>query len=173
MSPSSRWSLGHIYTPHRPPLHPPLPPPRLFHLPSKAQSQVLHAFPSLILCFHMIFLLVEEKAPSVSASILFCRFYSTHSASLCVLFAVSVCVSHSSVTTSNSISTVSSIAIKKRCHPSASLAQPTHFISLQPIQSRMQTSTLVPVFMCPMALFQPLDGDTLPPLRCTFEMVNV
>ncbi|GLD73487.1 ankyrin repeat and sterile alpha motif domain-containing protein 1B isoform X1 [Lates japonicus] len=40
MSPSSRWSLGHIYTPHRPPLHPPLPPPRLFHLPHKAQSQM-------------------------------------------------------------------------------------------------------------------------------------
>ncbi|XP_074481297.1 ankyrin repeat and sterile alpha motif domain-containing protein 1B isoform X1 [Sebastes fasciatus] len=40
MSPVSRWSLGHIYTPHRPPLHPPLPPPRLFHLPHKAQSQM-------------------------------------------------------------------------------------------------------------------------------------
>ncbi|KAM4523761.1 ankyrin repeat and sterile alpha motif domain-containing protein 1B isoform 6-T6 [Fundulus diaphanus] len=40
MSPSSRWSLGHIYTPHRPPLHPPLPPPRLFHLPYKAQFQM-------------------------------------------------------------------------------------------------------------------------------------
>uniref|UniRef100_UPI0037E78986 ankyrin repeat and sterile alpha motif domain-containing protein 1B isoform X4 n=1 Tax=Semicossyphus pulcher TaxID=241346 RepID=UPI0037E78986 len=38
--PASRWSLGHIYTPHRPPLHPPLPPPRLFHLPHKAQSQM-------------------------------------------------------------------------------------------------------------------------------------
>ncbi|XP_029019474.1 ankyrin repeat and sterile alpha motif domain-containing protein 1B isoform X3 [Betta splendens] len=40
MPPSSRWSLGHIYTPHRPPLHPPLPPPRLFHLPHKARSQM-------------------------------------------------------------------------------------------------------------------------------------
>ncbi|XP_036005043.1 ankyrin repeat and sterile alpha motif domain-containing protein 1B isoform X3 [Fundulus heteroclitus] len=40
MSPCSRWSLGHIYTPHRPPLHPPLPPPRLFHLPYKAQFQM-------------------------------------------------------------------------------------------------------------------------------------
>ncbi|XP_078021601.1 ankyrin repeat and sterile alpha motif domain-containing protein 1B isoform X6 [Epinephelus lanceolatus] len=40
MPPVSRWSLGHIYTPHRPPLHPPLPPPRLFHLPHKAQSQM-------------------------------------------------------------------------------------------------------------------------------------
>ncbi|KAK9525759.1 hypothetical protein VZT92_016441 [Zoarces viviparus] len=40
MPPVSRWSLGHIYTPHRPPLHPPLPPPRLFHLPYKAQSQM-------------------------------------------------------------------------------------------------------------------------------------
>ncbi|KAM9704873.1 ankyrin repeat and sterile alpha motif domain-containing protein 1B isoform 7-T9 [Menidia menidia] len=39
-SPSSRWSLGHTYTPHRPPLHPPLPPPRLFHLPPKAQLQM-------------------------------------------------------------------------------------------------------------------------------------
>ncbi|XP_077956492.1 ankyrin repeat and sterile alpha motif domain-containing protein 1B isoform X3 [Gasterosteus aculeatus] len=38
MSPVSHWSLGHIYTPHRPPLHPP--PPRLFHLPHKAQSQM-------------------------------------------------------------------------------------------------------------------------------------
>ncbi|XP_028306938.1 ankyrin repeat and sterile alpha motif domain-containing protein 1B isoform X2 [Gouania willdenowi] len=40
MPPSSRWSLGHIYTPHRPPLHPPLPPSRLFHLPLRAQSQM-------------------------------------------------------------------------------------------------------------------------------------
>ncbi|XP_043963663.1 ankyrin repeat and sterile alpha motif domain-containing protein 1B isoform X1 [Gambusia affinis] len=40
MSPSNRWSLGHIYTPHRPPLHPPLPPPRLFHLPYKAHFQM-------------------------------------------------------------------------------------------------------------------------------------
>ncbi|XP_067345899.1 ankyrin repeat and sterile alpha motif domain-containing protein 1B isoform X4 [Channa argus] len=40
MPPSSRWSVGHIYTPHRPPLHPPLPPPRLFHLPHKAQLQM-------------------------------------------------------------------------------------------------------------------------------------
>ncbi|XP_035003790.1 ankyrin repeat and sterile alpha motif domain-containing protein 1B isoform X4 [Hippoglossus stenolepis] len=40
MSPSSRWSLGHIYTPHRPPVHPSLPPPRLFHVPHKAQSQM-------------------------------------------------------------------------------------------------------------------------------------
>ncbi|XP_017267038.1 ankyrin repeat and sterile alpha motif domain-containing protein 1B isoform X2 [Kryptolebias marmoratus] len=39
-SPTSRWSLGHIYTPHRPPLYPPLPPPRLFHLPHKAQFQM-------------------------------------------------------------------------------------------------------------------------------------
>ncbi|KAF7229242.1 transcript variant X1, partial [Nothobranchius furzeri] len=39
-SPTSRWSLGHIYTPHRPPLYPPLPPPRLFHLPYKAQLQM-------------------------------------------------------------------------------------------------------------------------------------
>ncbi|XP_051247626.1 ankyrin repeat and sterile alpha motif domain-containing protein 1B isoform X6 [Dicentrarchus labrax] len=130
MPPSSRWSLGHIYTPHRPPLHPPLPPPRLFHLPHKAQSQVLHAFPSLILYFHMILLLVEETAPSVSASILSCR-----SASLCVLFAVTVYVSHSSVTTFISISTVSSIAIKTgRCDTSATPAKPTHFISLQLIQ---------------------------------------
>lgn len=134
MPPSSRWSLGHIYTPHRPPLHPPLPPPRLFHLPHKAQSQVLHAFPSLILCFHMIFLLVEEKAPSVSASILFCRFYSTDSASLSVLFAVSVCVSHSSVTTSNSISTDSSITIKKKTDVTLQLvlqSQPISFLYSQ------------------------------------------
>ncbi|XP_037099115.1 ankyrin repeat and sterile alpha motif domain-containing protein 1B isoform X3 [Syngnathus acus] len=41
MSPSGRWSLGHIYTPHRPPLHPPpLPPSRFFHL---AQSQMEQA----------------------------------------------------------------------------------------------------------------------------------
>ncbi|XP_068442562.1 ankyrin repeat and sterile alpha motif domain-containing protein 1B isoform X1 [Clinocottus analis] len=55
--PVSRWSLGHIYTPHRPPLHPPLPPPRLFHLPHKAQSQVLHALFLLLLPFvlHLLF----------------------------------------------------------------------------------------------------------------------
>lgn len=64
MSPSSRWSVGHIYTPHRPPLHPPLPPSRLFHLPPKAQSQVFHAFPSFILYFNMF--LIEETALSVS-----------------------------------------------------------------------------------------------------------
>ncbi|XP_057712137.1 ankyrin repeat and sterile alpha motif domain-containing protein 1B isoform X3 [Corythoichthys intestinalis] len=44
MPPSSRWSLGHIYTPHRPPLHPPpLPPSRLFHLPHPARSQMEQA----------------------------------------------------------------------------------------------------------------------------------
>uniref|UniRef100_G3Q8K4 Ankyrin repeat and sterile alpha motif domain containing 1B n=1 Tax=Gasterosteus aculeatus aculeatus TaxID=481459 RepID=G3Q8K4_GASAC len=42
MSPVSHWSLGHIYTPHRPPLHPP--PPRLFHLPHKpSMDQKGHA----------------------------------------------------------------------------------------------------------------------------------
>ncbi|XP_052434089.1 ankyrin repeat and sterile alpha motif domain-containing protein 1B isoform X3 [Carassius gibelio] len=42
MSPSSRWSLGHIFTPHRPPLHPsPLPPTsRLLHHPNKVQFQM-------------------------------------------------------------------------------------------------------------------------------------
>lgn len=84
-------------------------------LPSSSQSSVTGPprFSFSYPLFPHDFLLVEEKAPSVSASILFCRFYSTDSASFCVLFAVSVCVSHSSVTTSISISTVSSIAIKK------------------------------------------------------------
>ncbi|XP_043092985.1 ankyrin repeat and sterile alpha motif domain-containing protein 1B isoform X7 [Puntigrus tetrazona] len=42
MPPSSRWSLGHIFTPHRPPLHPsPLPPTsRLLHHPHKVQFQM-------------------------------------------------------------------------------------------------------------------------------------
>ncbi|XP_077399815.1 ankyrin repeat and sterile alpha motif domain-containing protein 1B isoform X5 [Vanacampus margaritifer] len=40
MSPSGRWSLGHTYTPHRPPLHPPpLPPSRLFHLAPSQMEQ--------------------------------------------------------------------------------------------------------------------------------------
>ncbi|KAL0963000.1 hypothetical protein UPYG_G00348200 [Umbra pygmaea] len=42
MSPSSHRSLGHIYSPHRPPLHPPLPPPsRLFlHHPHNVSFQM-------------------------------------------------------------------------------------------------------------------------------------
>lgn len=109
-------------------------------LPSSSQSSVTGPprFSFSYPLFPHDFLLVEERAPSVSASILFCRFYSTDSASVCVLFAVGVCVSHSSLTTSISTSTVSSLAIKKknRCDTSASLAKPPHFISLRLIQSR-------------------------------------
>nr|XP_023672624.1 ankyrin repeat and sterile alpha motif domain-containing protein 1B isoform X5 [Paramormyrops kingsleyae] len=39
MPPSTRWSLGHIHTPHRPPPHLPLPPSRLLH-PHKVQFQM-------------------------------------------------------------------------------------------------------------------------------------
>ena len=64
-------------------------------LPSSSQSSVTGPprFSFSYPLFPHDFLLVEENAPSVSASILLCRFYSTDSASSsCVLFAVSVCV---------------------------------------------------------------------------------
>lgn len=61
-------------------------------LPSSSQSSVTGPprFSFSYPLFSHDFLLVREKALSVSASILFCRFYSADSASLCVLFAVSV-----------------------------------------------------------------------------------
>lgn len=152
MPPSSRWSLGHIYTPHRPPLHPPLPPSRLFHLPHKAQSQVLHAFPSLILCFHIIFHLFKEKAPSVSASILILLLLFNWLCILVCLLCVCVCVS--SFTTPWLHITFSSAGIKK----TANLAEPIHFISAS-------------VFTCPSVPIQPLDGDA-PPLSFWYIWVG-
>lgn len=61
-------------------------------LPSSSQSSVTGPprFSFSYPLFPHDFLLVKEKALSVSGSILFCRFYSTDSASLCVPFAVSV-----------------------------------------------------------------------------------
>lgn len=132
MSPSSRWSLGHIYTPHRPPVHPSFPPPRLFHLPHKAQSQVLHAFPSFPLYSHMTFLLIKKKAPSVSASILIRRsFFQLTASHVCPFCSEYFCLILQLLTIS--ISTVSGIASKKTDVTTVGLALWCLFIWFNPL----------------------------------------
>lgn len=149
MSPSSRWSLGHIYTPHRPPLHPPLPPPRLFHLPHKAQSQVLHAFPSLILYFHMIFLFSQGESGICKCSHFILSLLFNW---LCIRVFCCVCVSQSSTVT------FFYLHINSRSRKANTL----HFFTANIKQNTDLRFSATVRFYVPSESIQTLDGYTLP-----------